>query len=166
MLPMMLYLLCILIGGATGLRTMTGIALVSVAAQAGRPQPGWPHLGWLHLSGTGLGFLANPISMYIFVALAIGEWIADKLPVPARTQAGPLLARAVFAGLAASALAVAAGASWVVPAFVGAVSAVVSAFAGYWLRRTITSRGVKDLPVALLEDATAILVSLFAVSRF
>ena len=161
MLPTMLYLLCILIGGATGLRTMTGIALVSIAAQSG-----WPHLGWLHLSGTGLGFLANPISMYIFVALAIGELIADKFPVPARTQVGPLLARAAFGGFAASALAVAAGVSWVVPALVGAAGAIVGAFAGYWLRRTITSRGVKDLPVALLEDATAILLALFAVSRF
>jgi uncharacterized membrane protein len=46
------------------------------------------------------------------------------------------------------------------------VAAVVGAYAGYWLRRGITSRGVKDLPVALLEDATAILLALFAVSRF
>ena len=42
----------------------------------------------------------------------------------------------------------------------------MGAYAGYWPRRGITSRGVKDLPIALLEDATAILLALFAVSRF
>jgi uncharacterized membrane protein len=56
--------------------------------------------------------------------------------------------------------------TWVFPAAIAGVSAVVAAYAGYWLRRSITSRGVKDLPIALLEDATAILLALFAVSRF
>ena len=171
MTPTMLYLLCVVIGGATGLRTLTGIAMVCIAAQTGWPhlgsqQLGWQHQGWLHLAGTGLGFLAMPISLYIFVALAVGELIADKLPVPSRIQPGPLMARAAFGGFAASALAVAAGALWVVPALLGAVAAVVGAYAGYWLRRMITRRGMKDLPVALLEDATAVLLALFAVSRF
>ena len=74
-----LYLLCILIGGVSGLRSLTGIAIVAIVAQRG-----WPHLGWLHLGGTGLGFLAKPVAMYIFVLLAIGELIADKLPVVPR----------------------------------------------------------------------------------
>ena len=157
----MLYVLCVLIGGVTGLRTMTGIAVVAIGAQTS-----WPQLGWLHLAGTGLGFLARPVSMYIFVALAIGELISDKLPVPARIQPGPLVARAAFGGLSASALAVAAGESWIAPVLFGAIAAVIGAYAGYWLRRTITSRGVMDLPIALLEDATAILLAVFAVSRF
>jgi uncharacterized membrane protein len=54
----------------------------------------------------------------------------------------------------------------VFPAAAGGLSAIVGAYAGYWLRHSITSRGVKDLPIALLEDATAILLALFAVSRF
>jgi uncharacterized membrane protein len=105
--------------------------------------------------------------MYVFVVLAIGELIADKLAfVPSRIQTGPLAARFVLGGLCASALALAAGLPWIFPAAVGGVAAVLGAYAGYWLRRGITSRGVKDLPVALLEDATAILLALFAVSRF
>ncbi len=156
MTPTMLYMLCILMGGVTGLRSMTGMAMVTVGA----------HRGWLHLAGTGLGFLAKPVSMYIFIVLAIGEFIADKLPVPARTSAGPLAARAVFGGLSASALAAAAGEGWIVPALLGAIAAVGGAYAGYWLRRTITSKGVPDLPIALLEDATAIGLALFVVSRF
>jgi uncharacterized membrane protein len=166
MTPTILFLLCMLIGGATGLRSMTGIAMVTLAAQ-----PHWPHLKWLHLSGTGLSFLAHPVAMIIFVLLALGELVADKLPfIPARIQPGPLAARFAFGALCASALAVAAGVSGVLPvllpALIGGIAAIVAAYAGYWLRRSITARGVKDLPIALLEDAAAILLALFAVSRF
>lgn len=162
MSPSILYVLCILIGGATGLRSMTGIALVTLAAQRG-----WPNLRWLHLHGTGLQFLEHPVSMGVFVLLALGELIADKLPfIPSRIQPGPLVSRFAFAALCGSALAVAASTSWILPALFAGIAAVVSAYAGYWLRRTITMRGVKDLPIALLEDATAILFALFAVSRF
>lgn len=157
-----LYLLCVLIGGVSGLRSLTGIAVVTIAAQRD-----WPHLGWLHLGGTGLSFLARPAALYIFVVLAIGELVADKLPfTPPRIQAGPLAVRFLLGALCASALAVAAGMPWVFPAAVGGASAIVGAYAGYWVRRTITSRAVKDLPIALVEDATAILLALFAVSRF
>jgi uncharacterized membrane protein len=157
-----LYLLCVVIGGVSGLRSLTGIALVTLAAQRG-----WPHLGWLHLGGTGLSFLTKPVAMYVFVVLAIGELIADKLSfTPPRIQAGPLAVRFLLGALCGSALAVAAGMTWVFPAAVGGASAIVAAYAGYWLRRSITSRGVKDLPIALVEDAAAILLALFAVSRF
>lgn len=157
-----LYLLCVVVGGVSGLRSLTGIAIVTIVAQRG-----WPHLGWLHLGGTGLSFLGTPVAMYVFVVLAIGELIADKMSfVPPRIQAGPLVARFVLGALCACALALAAGLPWIFPAALGGVAAVVGAYAGYWLRRSITSRGVTDLPIALLEDATAILLGLFAVSRF
>jgi uncharacterized membrane protein len=157
-----LFLLCVVIGGVSGLRSLTGIAAVTIAAQRG-----WPHLGWLHLGGTGLSFLGTPIAMYLFVVLAIGELLVDKLPfAPPRIQAGPLAARFVLGALCGSALALAAGMPWIFPAAAAGVAAVVGAYAGYWLRRTITSHGTKDLPIALLEDATAILLALFAVSRF
>jgi len=157
-----LFLICIVIGGASGLRSLTGIAVVTIVAQRG-----WPHLGWLHLGGTGLSFLGTPIAMYLFIVLAIGELIADKTAfVPPRIQAPSLGARFVLGALCGSALALAAGMPWVFPAAVAGAAAVVGAYAGYWLRRSITSHGVKDLPIALLEDATAILLALFAVSRF
>jgi uncharacterized membrane protein len=157
-----LYLLSILIGGISGLRSLTGIAIITIVAQ-----PAWPHLGWLHLSGTGLSFLAKPAAMYIFALLALCELIADKLPfTPPRIQPGPLAFRFLVSGFCGSALAVAAGQPWIFPAAIAGVSAVPGACAGYWLRRSITSRGIKDLPVALLEDASAILLALFTVSRF
>jgi len=157
-----LFLLCIVIGVVSGLRSLTGIAVVTIAAQRG-----WPHLGWLHLSGTGLSFLGTPVAMYLFVVLAICELIADKTSfVPPRIQAGSLAARFVLGALCGSALSLAAGMPWIFPAAVAGAASVVGAYAGYWLRRTITSHGVKDLPIALVEDATAILLALFAVSRF
>jgi uncharacterized membrane protein len=157
-----LFLLCVVIGGVSGLRSLTGIAVVTIAAQRG-----WPHLGWLHLGGTGLSFLGTPVAMYVFVVLAIGELIADKTSfIPPRIQAGSMAARFVLGALCGSALALAAGMPWILPAAVAGAAAVVGAYTGYWLRRTITSHGVKDLPIALLEDATAILLALFAVSRF
>lgn len=157
-----LFLLCVVIGGVSGLRSFTGIALVTIAAQRG-----WPHLGWLHLGGTGLSFLAKPVSLIVVIVLAVGELIADKLPViPPRIQSGPLAARFVLGGFCGSALAVAAGMSWFLPALVAGISAIVGAYAGYWVRRGITSGGMKDLPIALLEDVIAILLGLFTLSRF
>jgi uncharacterized membrane protein len=157
-----LYLLCVLIGGVSGLRSLTGIALVIIAAQRG-----WPNLGWLHLGGTALNFLTKPLALIIAVALAGCELVADKLPViPPRIQAGPLAARFLLGGFCASALAVAAGMPWILPAILGGISALAGAYAGYWLRRGITARGIPDFPIALIEDATAILIGLFTVSRF
>jgi uncharacterized membrane protein len=101
------------------------------------------------------------------VLLAIVELVADKLPVvPARIQAGPLAARFLLGAFCGSALAVTAGMPWIFPAAISGVCAVLGAYIGYWLRRTITSHGAKDVPIALLEDAAAILLALFAVSRF
>ena len=114
-----------------------------------------------------MNFLAKPVAMYVIVVLAIGELIADKLSfTPPRIQAGPLAVRFLLGTVCGTALAVAAGMSWLFPAAVGGVSGIVGAYAGYWLRRGITSRGVKDLPIALVEDATAILLALLTVSRF
>ncbi len=154
----MLFALCFLIGCVTGLRSMMGVALVCWAA----------HLGWLNLPGTKLSFLASVISLIVFSLLAVGELIADKLPkVPPRVQAGPLVVRVIFGALAASALAAAAGAALVPAMIFGAIGAIVGAYAGYAARKAIVKGlGIRDLPIALAEDAVAILVGLFAVSRF
>lgn len=153
-----LLLLCVLIGGVSGLRSMMGVAMVCWGA----------HLGWLSLGATRLAFLASPVSLIVFSLLAVGELVADKLPlIPQRIQAGPLTVRILFGALAASALAMAAGASVVLPAVVGGVAALAGTFLGFTVRRWIVNRGkVKDLLVAPVEDLVAILVGLFAVSRF
>jgi uncharacterized membrane protein len=146
-----LLLVCVLIGIVSGLRSMMGVALVCWAV----------HLGWLNLTGTRLAFLGSPISLGIFSLLAVGELVADKLPfTPPRIQAVGLTVRFVFGALAA-------GAGFAIPALAGGIAAVIGAFAGYWVRGTVESQfNVKDALVAPVEDLIAILLGLFAVSRF
>src|ERR1700745_4347686 len=121
-----LFLLCVVIGGVSGLRSLTGIAIVTIAAQRA-----WQNLGWLHLCGTGLGFLGTRVAMYVFVLLAIVELVADKMSfVPPRIQAGPLAARFVLGGLCGGALALAAGMSWGAPAAVAGGAGGVGGHSG------------------------------------
>ena len=50
-------------------------------------------MGWLHLDGSWLAFLANKVSLVVFSLLAIGELIADKLPVIPATSIAELKER-------------------------------------------------------------------------
>lgn len=154
----LLLVLVLLLGAVAGLRTMTAPAVVCWGAQ----------LGWLSLTHSPLSFLTSKISLVIFTLLALGELIGDKLPkTPSRLSAFPLIARAVFGGLAGAALVITAGAALVVGVAIGVVGALAGAVGGYYLRRLLTARaGLPDLPIALLEDLVAIGGGLFIVSRF
>jgi uncharacterized membrane protein len=121
----LVYLLAFCIGLVTGLRSMTGPALVCWAA----------HLGWLDLEGSRLAFMESTVATYAFSAMALGELIADKLPfVPNRTSTGPLFGRVVLGALSGAALCVATGHSSAVGAMLGGVSGAMGAFAGYQAR--------------------------------
>jgi uncharacterized membrane protein len=152
------FLLAFLIGCVCGLRSMTAPALVCWGA----------HLGWLKLDGSKLGFLHNNISLGVFTLLAIGELIADKLPfIPSRTTPGPLVVRFVFGAVSGVALCISGGASWLPGALLGGIGGVAGAYAGYYLRRWLTSdKGLPDFAVALVEDVVAIGGGLLIVSRF
>jgi len=151
-------LLCLLLGFACGLRSLTPPAVVCWAA----------HLGWLNLSGSHLAFLASPIAVGIFTLLAIGELIGDKTAkIGPRTAPGPLTFRVITGALCGSALTTAAHASLIPDLTVGAAGAIAGTFAGYRIRRALTAPGkVPDLPVALVEDLITIGGSLFLVTRF
>ena len=96
----LVYLLAFGIGIVTGLRSLTGPALVCWAA----------HLGWINLEGTRLVFMESPLATYGFSALALGELVADKLPfIPSRTSPGPLFGRVVLGALSGATLCAAAG---------------------------------------------------------
>ena len=100
----------------------------------------------------------------IFSLLAIGELIADKLPtIPKRTAPAPLMARLITGGLCGACLCAAAAKSLVVGTLLGGVGAVVGAFLGYGIRRRLDLY-IKDLLVALCEDAVAIGLALLLVS--
>jgi len=152
----MLYVLAFLIGVAAGLRAMTAPAAVCWAAR----------LGWLKLQGTPLAFLGHAVTPWIFTIAAIGELINDKLPkTPSRKVPPQFIARIVMGALCGAAIGATAG-TLAGGLIVGAIGAVVGTLGGAELRgRLVRASGGKDLPIALLEDAIAIALSFWVVTR-
>ena len=152
---MMSWLLAIpMLGITTGLRTFTPMALICWFA--------W--LGYLPVDGTWAMWTGRlPVAIGLTV-LAVAELIADKLPrVPNRTAPGPLLARVVFGGLAGSIAATSINGPGVEGVMLGVVGALLGAFAGFMIRRdAVKNLCCADWPIALTEDAFAILVAGFA----
>jgi uncharacterized membrane protein len=147
--------LAFLIGCVAGLRAITAPAAVSWAAR----------LGWLHLGGTWLAFLGFSWTPWIFTVAAIGELINDKLSkTPSRKVPPQFITRILTGGLSGAAIGASSG-SFVLGLLMGAIGAVVGTLAGAELRsRLAKAIGDKDLPIALLEDAVAI-VSAFLIVR-
>jgi uncharacterized membrane protein len=150
------YVLAFLIGVVAGLRSMTPPAAVSWATR----------LGWLHLEGTPLAFLGFAVTPYILGVLAIGELIADKLPkTPSRKAPGPFAARIVVGAFCGAAIG-APGQALIAGAAAGALGGVAGTLGGYEFRsRLVKATGGRDFPIALLEDAIAIGVAFWIVSR-
>lgn len=146
----LLVLLALLIGVVAGLRSLTAPAVVAWAAYPAV-------LGWIDLHGTWAGWMASIITVIIFTVLAVGELINDKLPkTPARTAPPIFAARILMGGLAGAALG--AWPHWTFTALgAGVIGAVLGTLGGYHARRRlVAATGGKDLPIALLEDAVAI----------
>ena len=154
----LVYLLAFGIGIVTGLRSLTGAALVCWAA----------HLGWINLEGTRLVFMESPLATYGFSALALGELVADKLPfIPSRTSPGPLFGRVVLGALSGATLCAATGGSLASGAILGGAGGAIGAFAGYQARaRLVKTSRLPDWVIALAEDLVAVGGGLFLVSRF
>jgi len=146
-----------LLGCVAGLRSLTAPAVVCWAA----------HFGWLHLAGTKLAFMNHPATLTIFTVLAAVELVVDKLPKTApRTQPTGLIARIVLGGLSGAAVGAGSGINLFLGAIVGSLGALAGTFAGYNVRRTLVLRGhLPDFPVALTEDAVAIVGGLLIVWR-
>ena len=151
----MLYVLAFLIGVAAGLRALTPAAFVCWAAR----------LGWLKLQGTPLAFLGHAVTPWIFTIAAIGELINDKLPKAGSRKAPPaFIARIVMGALCGAAIGATAGAL-AGGLILGAIGAIVGTFGGYEFRARLARAAGRDLPIALLEDAIAIALSFWVVTR-
>jgi len=146
------------LGVATGLRSATPLAVMSLAAQPERPRPllrgieqPWSRLG------------TRP-ALYLSGLFAVGEYVGDKLPAtPSRTAPVPLGGRIAFGSLVGSVISRADGQSPAIGAAIGALGALGGSFAGYAYRNVIATRTkLPDLPFALLEDAVAIGISYLA----
>ena len=152
--------ICVLafgIGIVAGLRSLTAPAVVAWGA----------HLGWLNLHGSPLAFMGSATAVAVFSLLAIGELIADKLPMtPKRTAPAPLIARIVTGGLCGASLLAAVGKSLIVGMLLGGIGGLVGAFLGYTVRRRLVNNfHINDLVVAVCEDVVAVGLALFLVSR-
>ena len=141
-------LLALLIGVVAGLRSLTAPAVVAWAA----------FLGWINLNATWASWMANIIAVIAFTVLAVGEVITDKLPkTPARTAVPSFTARIIMGGFSGAVI----GAAWhwtFTALGAGVIGAVLGTLGGYHARKGLVAaiRG-RDLPIALLEDAIAIM---------
>ena len=138
------------LGAISGLRTMSGPALISRAASRGD----------LDLGGTPFAFLNSPRLSKALVVMELGEFVGDKLPMtPSRTSLPPLLGRAVSGGLAGGAAFVSEDRRAATGAILGSSAAIAASFAGEGFRGLAGQKiGLPDPVVALAEDAVVQLV--------
>jgi uncharacterized membrane protein len=143
-----------LLGVVTGMRSMTAIAVLCWFA----------HRGDLSLDDTWASWAAKLTTAIIFTVLALAELVADKLPkTPNRTAPGPLLVRVVIGGLVGAIVAAGLNGSEFEGVILGVGGALIGAFGGFLIRREVVLRlGCNDWPVALVEDASAILCAVLA----
>ncbi|MBV9318519.1 MAG: DUF4126 domain-containing protein [Mycobacterium sp.] len=141
-------LLALLIGVIAGLRSLTAPAVVSWAA----------FLKWINLNGTWAAWMGYLVTVVILTILAVGELVADKLPkTPSRTMPPSFIFRIVAGGFAGAVLGTAWGYTWG-GLGAGVIGAVLGTLGGYEARtRLVAAHEGHDLPVALLEDAVAVL---------
>ena len=152
---MFIFINAFLIGIASGLRTMIGLAAVSWAA----------HIGILPLDHTWLAFLGYAFSPYILTLLALGELVNDKLPkTPSRLIPPQFIARIVTSALCGLAIGLS-GNGIVVGLVAAVIGAVAGTLGGARARNVLAKRFGRDLQAALLEDAVALGIAALALYR-
>jgi uncharacterized membrane protein len=147
-------LFALLIGVIAGLRALTAPAVVAWGGA----------LGWITLDGTWAAWFAHPITVTVLTILALGELVTDQLPkTPSRRvpmQFGARLFTGAFSGAVLATGAVANPTPWVVVGAIGAalIGAVIGTLGGAECRqRLVAATGGRDLPIALVEDAIAVI---------
>lgn len=143
----------LLLGVATGMRAMTGIAMMCCFAYLGRT----PLHGWAFWAG----YLVSAI---VFSVLALGEYVGDTLPrTPNRTAAGPAVSRLLFGAVAGALAANAVHQPVAGGVLLGVLGAALGTWGGFRVRARLAGTFGRDLPAALLESAFALLLAFWAV---
>ena len=154
-IAMMSWLLAIpLLGAATGLRSLTPMAVLCWFA----------YLGYLPVGGTWAGWTTRLWVALVFTLLAAGELAADKTDwIPDRIAPGPLLVRLVLGGVAGSICAMTLNGAGIEGVVLGVVGAARGAFCGVMIRRDLAQKfECGDWPVAFAEDLFAIILAAFS----
>ncbi|NYF78540.1 DUF4126 family protein [Granulicella arctica] len=154
---MMSWMLAIpLLGFATGLRSMTPIAVLC-----------WfGYFGTLPVHHDWAFWTTRLVTAIVFTVFAVGEYIGDVLPqMPNRTSPVPLTARLILGGLVGALAATALHGSALEGIILGSLGALLGAFVGFHVRRDLVqSTGWPDWTAAITEDAVAILAAVFAMA--
>lgn len=130
------------------------------------------HWGWLIGNGPFSSLFLESAQtssfLYFITGVAIVEIALDKLPkMGSRLTIWPLVARIVLGGCSAALLAEVGGLSAFLGAVLGVTVAVASAYAGNRIRtRSVKALNVPDFVVGFAEDAVAIGLGFFVISRF
>ena len=119
-------------------------------------------LGWINLDGTWAQWLGHPITVAVLTVLAVGELVTDQLPkTPSRLVPMQFVTRLVTGGFSGAVLATGAV---LIPGVgrLGARCGHDRCRAGHAGRsqarkRLVAANGGRDLPVALTEDAVAVI---------
>ena len=146
----MIYVFALLIGVVAGLRAMTPLAAISLAA----------YLGWIDFGTGPLSFIGHVITLIVLTLLAIGELITDQLPsTPSRKIPMQFGARIVVGAVAGGLLT----GDWLLGLVLGAVGAVIGTLAGADIRGRLARAFGRDLPAALIEDVVAVIGAILIV---
>jgi uncharacterized membrane protein len=145
----------LLLGVVTGMRSMTALAALCWAAWARLV----PEHGWAMWS-------AYLVTAIFFTLCALGEYVVDTLPrAPNRTSHGPAIARVVIGALVGAMVAGAIGEPLAGGVIFGAFGALIGTWGSFWVRMSLDRLTGHDLPVALVESASAIALAMMAITR-
>ena len=143
------FLCALILGGIAGLRSMLAPAAVSWAA--------W--LGILHVEDTPLAFMNYRYTHLILTVCALGELVADKTSfIPSRKSPPSFIFRIVSGAVCGATI----GASvhrLVLGLLLGMAGAVAGTLGGYAARAKLAALFGRDLPAALLEDVSALVIT-------
>ncbi|MDB5820356.1 MAG: putative rane protein [Rhizobacter sp.] len=135
--------LAFMLGATAGPRTTAPLVTVTWAAR----------LGWIDVKDSKLAFLASPKAALMVTPMAVGEFVADKLPsTPDRTEAAGVIGRATTGAMSGAALVGGKSAS---AALAGAAGAIAATYLGHTIRGRLSKSLGKDWPVAGAEDLLA-----------
>jgi uncharacterized membrane protein len=143
-----------LVGAIAGMRSLSAPALISQIKTAGT-------------SGDLTSFFQHAAAPKTTSLLALGEFVADKLPfTPARTKLGSLGFRAISGALSGAAICRAYKRPPLLGALLGAAAAAGTTFAAYRFRAEASKAlHLPDPVVALAEDAVVALAGARLMSK-
>jgi uncharacterized membrane protein len=148
MTQVLIIVFALLIGVVAGLRALTPPAAVAWGA----------FLGWLPVDGTWAQWVGHPVTVGVLTVLLVVELVTDQLPkTPSRKTTAQFATRLITGAFAGAVIGSAFHHTFIAIGG-GIIGAVLGTLGGYEARkRLVEKNGGHDLPIALTEDAVAVL---------